>query len=114
MLASLDAKESALSRQLYYILAMISGGKALDRLRNCESGNGLEVWRASHEQFEPRVRGRFGGLLQQLISTNFTEDVDASIDRWEAALKRYQDQSKEVVSDNIRIATVLDGLQDTT
>ena len=99
---------------LYYILVLRVTEKALNKLRTVEAGNGLEVWRVFQHEWEPRVRGRFGGLLQQLISARFEGDVIAALDRWETAVKKYVDQSGEVMSDNLKCAVVMKGNTDAT
>ncbi|MCP4245163.1 MAG: hypothetical protein GY772_31880 [bacterium] len=55
------------SHQLFYILAMLREGRAQDKVANTAPGNGLELWRQLCLEYEPRVRSRQAGLLQQVF-----------------------------------------------
>ena len=67
------------SRQLWSMVVQLLGGKARELRRNvCETGSGLEVWRALHQEYEPQVKNRHAGMLGQILNykfkgTNFEE-----------------------------------------
>eukprot|EP00971_Amphidinium_carterae_P247848 4921657-Amphidinium_carterae.1 len=92
--------------QLYYSLALLTSDKALAVVRNVEEGNGMEAWRRLVADYEPRTGMRMGALLQQLLrfSMGIGEESDLTheLDQFERDVRRYEDQSGETLSDNIK------------
>ena len=80
-LPSLDEDGQQVSRQLYYILVLLTSGRALDKVQASGEGEGLKSWRLMHEQWEPRSRSRFTAMLVSILSRKFTGDGQASLDR---------------------------------
>ena len=82
--------------------------------RMVEDGNGLELWRNYGEEFEPRIRGRFAAMMRTIMYSQFTaEAVKTDIDKWEKLVSDYEEQSGEVISDNLRQTILSTGVQDT-
>ena len=42
--------------------------KAIDKVKEVPEGHGLECWRRMHVTWEPRTKGRFGGMLQRILT----------------------------------------------
>ena len=59
----LNALEQALSVQLYYMLALLTKNRALQKVQAAGEGQGLGAWRALQEQWEPKSRSRFTSML---------------------------------------------------
>lgn len=112
-LKDMQPSRLASSAQIWYMLVMLCRGKALDLCRAVgEQGNGLEAWRQLLIEFEPRTKGRFGGLLAQVLNFSFGEDVNNELNRFESAIKRYQDSSTEVLPDSIKVGIVMNNMKD--
>ena len=54
--------DAAHSTNLYYILSLLTDGKALDIVQNCPVTNGMEVWRRMVTRRQPIVPSRFQGM----------------------------------------------------
>ena len=59
---------------------MLTKEEAAARRRACiDPLNGLEVWHRLLAEYQPKVRNRFGGVLQDLLNFGSLEDtIDAS------------------------------------
>ena len=66
------------SAQVYYTLATLVRGKALDVAKKAENGNGYEAWRLLIAEYEPRSKGRWGGMLGQVLTFVFGADVGST------------------------------------
>jgi hypothetical protein len=51
-------------------------------------------------------------MLVGILATKFKGTGSEELDTWEADIKRYSDSSSEVISNSIKIATVINGLTD--
>jgi hypothetical protein len=109
-LSAVDAKVTV---QLGYMLILSCKDKAVEKLRNFpDPQHGLESWRRLVQEYEPASAGRFGGMLVGILATKFKGTGSEELDTWEADIKRYSDSSSEVISNSIKIATVINGLTD--
>eukprot|EP00959_Pyramimonas_sp_CCMP1952_P198277 4147443-Pyramimonas_sp.AAC.1 len=62
------------SRMLFHYLLTVSmamKSRGFKLIKNTKSSNGFEAWRQLIMEYEPRVRGRQGALLNQLLNTTF-------------------------------------------
>ena len=101
-----DPADQAISSQLYYVLALSCKDRALEKLRAAPIGNGLEIWRLFCDEWEPRQRMRFTAMLTSILHTELMDPIISSLEAWERAVREYEQQSGDVVSDAIR-ASVL-------
>ena len=111
-MASMSEYGKSLSRQLYHILVMLCRGAALERIKNTEENNGLEVWRKFCAEWEPRTAGRFRGMLSGILAPDLSGDLGEAMEVWERAIREYEHQSGEKVSDNIKVGIVLQRIKD--
>ena len=63
-------------------------------------------------EMEPRVQTRMLGILTSLLSVKFTEEAKILDDlaEWEKKVRMYEDQSKEIMTDNMRKAVIMQAL----
>ena len=61
-----EEENKSACKQIYYILVLLTSGRALDKVQGAGEGEGAEAWRSMHEQWEPRSRSRFTALLLAL------------------------------------------------
>ena len=94
------------------MLAFVLRGTALDKVRNAvEKRNGLMIWRALYEGYEPQVKARYGGMLAEVLATKVKGASLGEFDAFETAMRLYTSQSNEEIAESVKIATVLNGLQ---
>ena len=94
-------------------VGIVHRDKAIERIRNFpDPRHGLDSWRLLVREFEPSHAGRFGGMLVGILATKFKGVSAEELDSWESDIKRYQDSSLEKISDNIKIASVMNNLAD--
>eukprot|EP00973_Karenia_brevis_P017227 2365900-Karenia_brevis.AAC.1 len=91
---------------------MVCKEKALNKVVNASQNEGLEAWRQLCLLFESRIRARYAGLLAEVLSLKMTGDVGERLEAWERLVLRWQAQSKETLSDNLRIGIVLMQLEE--
>ena len=110
----LTAAEQVWSRQLYYMLSLSTSGEAQRRLQNVPEGEGAEAWKVFSEHYEPKTATRYVGMLRQILLYDFGE-LSQLIDRIEQfrhLVRKYEEQSGESVSDNVRQAVFQAGIKD--
>ena len=54
-------------------------GNAKGKVRGVRDNSGLECWRQMVQDFEPKTKGRYGEMLQELLHFQFTGDILAVI-----------------------------------
>ena len=98
---TLNATEHELSVQLYYTLAMLPQGRALDTCQTAGLGEGFETYRCLVAEYKPRLASRFVGTLTQLLSTRFSHDVEADIPAFEKVVRRYEQETGKGLDDQL-------------
>lgn len=96
---------------LFNLLTQCVDNRALQVMMNVEPGNGFQAWKALCETYEPSVGGRRIAMLMGIIApswetTRDTEFLEA-IETWEVQIRRYEVQSREDVSDSMKIAVLM-------
>ena len=99
-----------LSVQLYALLAQLCQDRALKLVKKVKDRCGFEVWRLLHTRYEPKVDGRFMGMLSSILNPGFTtlDRFEDELNDWEEEIEAYESQSGEEVSDAIRKALVIE------
>ena len=108
----LDANDKALSSQLYYFLAILVKGRALDIIQNSGPGDGVEAFSKLEETYHPKVASRFVGSLTLILSTRFSSDIESELEFFEKNIGRYEQESGKTLDDEILLGVVINGLQD--
>ncbi len=109
--SALQPEEQKWSRQLYYMMSLITNGEALRRLQSVSEGEGAEAWRAFSEHFEPKTAARYLGMLKGILDFD-VGDLNKVIDRIEqlrSKIRKYEQQSG---GENVRQAAFQAGVQD--
>ena len=110
----LTSAEQVWSRQLHYMLSLSTSGEAQRRLQNVPEGEGAEAWKVFSEHYEPKTATRYVGMLRQILLYGFGE-LTQLIDRVEQfrhLVRKYEEQSGESVTDNVRQAVFQAGIKD--
>ena len=77
--ASLDPGARSISSHIYYVLVLLTKGRALDKVQAAGDSEGLQAWRLMCLQWEPNVKSRYVGMLMTILGAKFTDDVLAGI-----------------------------------
>ena len=72
----LNAPEQALSVQLFYVLALLTKNRALDRVQAAGEGDCLGAWRGLQEKWEPKSKSRFTSMLLGILNSRFKGDAE--------------------------------------
>ena len=110
----LTSAEQVWSRQLYYMLSLSTSGEAQRRLQNVPEGEGAEAWKVFSEHYEPKTATRYVGMLRQILLYDFgelTQFIDR-IEQFRHLVRKYEEQSGESVTDNVRQAVFQAGIRD--
>eukprot|EP00435_Cladocopium_sp_Y103_P016734 s3384_g4.t1 len=96
---------------LFNVLTQSVEGRALSVIMNSEASNGLQAWRLLVDAYEPRVGGRYTAMLMGIIGPQWhhikEQEFLESLDNWELQIRRYEDQSRETVTEATRCAVVM-------
>ena len=74
----------------------------------------MEAWKAFSEHYQPKTATRYVGTLRQILLNDFGE-LTHFVDRFEQfrhLVRKYEEQSGESVSDNVRQAVFQAGIKD--
>ncbi|CAK0820598.1 unnamed protein product, partial [Prorocentrum cordatum] len=63
------------------------------------------------DEWEPRLRTRFVGLLMQLMSYRFRDDIPSALAAFERLVHDYESQSQKTVDDDTKIGVALLGME---
>ena len=100
---------------LYFVLALLLKGKALGILQSCAENAGLDAWKRLTHEFEPKVAGRFQGMLNSLLNPTSNKNVgdpSTAIRAWVKGIEDYEKQSRDKVADTIKISVLSTHLVD--
>ena len=114
LIVHLTPAEQVWSRQLYYMLSLSTSGEAQRRLQNVPEGEGAEAWKVFSEHYEPKTATRYVGMLRQILLYDFgelTQLIDR-IEQFRHLVRKYEEQSGESVTDNVRQAVFQAGIKD--
>jgi hypothetical protein len=108
----LDQRTASISKQLYYVLVMLTKDRALDKVQSVGTGEGAKAWREMHLQWEPRTKTRLTGMLVQILTKKFGGDIQNGIESWERLIREFESQSEYKLPDFILCGIVLAGIED--
>ena len=111
---NLTPSQQVWSRQLYHMLSLSRSGEAQRRLQKVPEDEGAEAWKAFSEHYEPKTATRCVGMLRQILLYDFGE-LNQLVDRVEQfrhLVRKYEEQSGESVTDNVRQAVFQAGIKD--
>ena len=106
-----NAAARSASVALYYMLVLLCRNEALNVVINAGSGEGLLAWRRLVQRYDSAAATRLAGLLLNLMNWSFSGDIQSRVELFERELQRYETRAKEVISLNLLIGMVLNGLE---
>ena len=105
--ATLTSDESALSTETYYVLVMITAGAVLDKCHSAGVNEGFGAWRQFVLEWEPKHRTKFVGLLMNVLSYRFRDDIQNKLAAFERLVHDYESQSRKTLDDDIKISMLV-------
>jgi hypothetical protein len=111
---NMGVHERGMSTQLYYMLVLQTENTALRMLEHAGDCEGAYGWRRLVREYEPDTAGRHASLLLEILSFEFTEDTRGSLDSLDLLIMKYEDATKDTISEPLKVALVQRGIKDTT
>ena len=108
----LSAAEQALSVQVYYMLALLTKNRALDKVQAAGEGEGWAAWRGLQDQWEPKSRSRFTSMMLGILNGRYTGDAQNDIESWERDIRSFEKQTNFVIPDFVKAGILINGLQE--
>ena len=81
--------------------------KALDRVVNAGSGEGLLAWRALAAHHDPQTSTSHTAMLLEVMTYDFNGDITAKIASFERARSTYESHAQKRIGDEVAIAVLL-------
>ena len=107
----LDSEDEQLSRQLYFILALLLKGDSQGRLCLVAAGEGLALYRLCTEEYDPKFRSRSTVMIVHVLGFAFNEpDVMKTLDQFEKLVRAYEKNSGKKIGQDTKCGVVISGL----
>ena len=91
--------DKQVNAQLFHVLAMLVKEVAMKKARNAPVGLGIEIWRLLCEEYEPRKRRKFLGMLSAILWVQLREPQGESLDNFQRQERAHDDQSGKTILD---------------
>ncbi len=108
----MDESERNMSTQLYYMLVLQTESTALRLLEHAGGCEGAYGWRRLVREYETDTAGRHASLLWEILSFEFSEDTRGSLDSLDLLIMKYEDATKDTISEPLKVALVQRGVKD--
>ena len=108
----LDQRAASISKQLYYVLVMLTKDRALDKVQSVGTVEGAKALREMHLQWEPRTKTRLTCMLVQILTKKFGGDIQNGLKSWERLIREFESQSEYKLPDFALCGIVLAGIED--
>ena len=95
--------KAPLSLQLYYLVVMLFRTPAQDKMSTVSPGEGLEAWRQSVLDWDPKIRARRVGLPIKILTAKFSGDIPQSLGQFEHLIREYGQQSNTFFDEDVQI-----------
>ncbi len=89
------------------MLLMICKSSALRVVMSVDKGEGAEAWRKLVARYEPRTQQRQATQMVALLNVDLSGDLEDKTLNWERQIAVYEEQSKKVFADDLRIGAWL-------
>ena len=81
-------------------------------LEHAGDNKGAYGWRRLVREYEPDTAVRHASLLLEILSFEFSDDMRGSLDTLDLLIMRYEDATKDTVSEPLKVALVQRGVKD--
>ena len=104
-----SAELKSVAADFYHALILFCKGKALKIVLTNKEGEGFEAWRALVNKYEPTSKASVVGKLAKILRTPFDGDLFDALTTFETRIMIYEAQSRETISDSLKIGCVIAG-----
>ena len=104
-----SAELKSVAADFYHALILFCKGKALKIVLTNKGGEGFEAWRALVNKYEPTSKASVGKLAE-ILRTPFDGDLLDALTTFERKIMIYEAQSRETISDSLKIGCVIAGM----
>ena len=105
-----SAELKSVAADFYHALILFCTGKALKIVLTNKEGEGFEAWRALVNKYEPTSKASVVGKLAEILRTPSDGDFLDSNTTFERKIMIYEAQSRETISDSLKIGCVIAGI----
>ena len=105
-----SAELKSVAADFYHALILFCKGKALKIVLTNKEGEGFEAWRALVNKYEPTSKASVVGKLAEILRTPFDGDLLNAITTLERKIMIHEAQSRETISDSLKIDCVIAGM----
>ena len=105
-----SAELKSVAADFYHALILFCRGRALKFVLTNKEGEGFEAWRALVKKNEPTSKASVVGKLAENLLTPFDGDFLDAITIFEKKIMIYEAQSRETISDSLKIGCVIAGM----
>ena len=105
-----SAELESVAADFYHALTLFCKGKALKIVLTNKEGEGFEAWRALVNKYEPTSTASVVGKLAEIFRTQFDGDLLGALTTFERKIMIYEAQSRETISDSLKIGCVIAGI----
>ena len=105
-----SAELESVAADFYHALILFCQGKALTIVLTNREGEGFEAWRALVNKYAPTSKASVVGKLTENLRTPFEGDLLDAITTFERKIMIYEAQSRETISDSLKIGCVIAGM----
>ena len=100
----------SVAADFHHALILTCKGKALKIVLTNKVGEGFEAWRALVNKYEPTSKASVVGKLAEILRTPFDGDLLDAITTLMRKIMIYEAQSREKISDTLKIGCVIAGM----
>ena len=101
----------SVAADFYHELILFCKGKALKIVLTNKECEGFEAWRALVNKYEPTSKAIVVGKLAEILRMPFDGDLLDTITTFERKIMIYEAQSRETISDSLKIGCVIAGMR---
>ena len=105
-----SAELKSVAADFCHALILFCKGKALKIVLTNKEGEGFEAWRSLVNKYEPTSKASVVGKLAEILRAPFDGDLFDAITTLERKIMIYQAQSRETISDSLKIGCVIAGM----
>ena len=105
-----SAESKSVAADFHHALILFCNGKTLKNVLTNKEREGFEAWRALVNKYEPTSKVSVVGKLAKILRTPFDGDLLDATTTFERKIMIYEAQSRETISDSLKIGCVIAGM----
>ena len=108
-MATLTERQRVVAKAVSLALKTMTGGKALNIVKQVERGNGFEAWRRLWSEYRPNIAGRKVNLLERVMEDKPAsgEDFSSWYFSWTEKIRETEEARKKPIDADIKCAVAM-------